>query len=80
MAVFFLRRSGSDEELLSRFGLARLVFRRRESIEVELDVELDSSLLEVDSLELLDVPDDEELLPFLTFLSFFLLNFDSIFI
>lgn len=79
---FFLRRSGSVEVLLSRLvDLERFVFLRRDSSEVELDVVLLSSLLELDSVvedELLFV--EEELLPFLIFLSFFFVSLDSIFI
>jgi hypothetical protein len=64
---FFLDiRSVSEvEELESRFGLLLFVFLLLESPDVELEVELESSLLEVDSVELLEVAevDDELLIP-----------------
>jgi hypothetical protein len=51
------------EELESRFGFLLFVFLLLESADVELEVELDSSLLELDSVELLEVAEvDDELL------------------
>lgn len=51
------------EELESRFSFLLFVFLLLESADVELEVELESSLLELDSVELLEVADvDDELL------------------
>jgi hypothetical protein len=64
---FFLDiRSVSEvEELESRFSFLLFVFLLLESVDVELEVELESSLLELDSVELLEVAevDDELLIP-----------------
>jgi hypothetical protein len=74
---FFLEvRSVSEvEELESRFSFLPFDFLLLESADVELEVELESSLLELDSVELLELADvdDELLIPFLIFLSFFCL-------
>ena len=53
------------EELESRFSFLPFVFLLLESADVELEVELESSLLELDSVELLELPDveDELLIP-----------------
>jgi hypothetical protein len=53
------------EELESRFSFLPFVFLLLESADVELEVELESSLLELDSVELLEVAevDDELLIP-----------------
>jgi len=62
---FFLEvRSVSEvEELESRFNFLPFDFLLLESADVELDVELESSLLELDSVELLELADvDDELL------------------
>jgi hypothetical protein len=62
---FFLDiRSVSEvEELESCFSFLPFVFLLLESADVELEVELESSLLELDSVELLEVAEvDEELL------------------
>lgn len=51
------------DELESRFGFLPFDFLLLESADVELDVELESSLLELDSVELLELADvDDELL------------------
>lgn len=51
------------EELESRFSFLLFAFFLLESTDVELEVELESSLLELDSVVLLEVADvDEELL------------------
>ena len=64
LEFFFGTRSVSEvEELESLFNFLLFVFLLLESADVELDVELESSLLELDSVELLEVTDvDEELL------------------
>lgn len=62
---FFLEvRSVSEvEELESRFGFLLFDFLLLESADVELEVELESSLLELVSVELLELADvDDELL------------------
>jgi hypothetical protein len=53
------------EELESRFSFLPFAFLLLESADVELEVELESSLLELDSVELLEVAevDDELLIP-----------------
>lgn len=53
------------EELESRFNFLLFAFLLLESADVELEVELESSLLELDSVELLELAevDDELLIP-----------------
>lgn len=53
------------EELESRFSFLLFAFLLLESPDVELEVELESSLLELDSVELLELAevDDELLIP-----------------
>jgi hypothetical protein len=60
-----MRSVSEVEELESRFGFLDFVFLLLESADVELEVELESSLLELDSVELLEVAevDDELLIP-----------------
>jgi hypothetical protein len=51
------------EELESRFTFLLFIFLLLESADVELEVELESSLLELESVELLELADvDDELL------------------
>ena len=61
---FFDVRSASEvDELESRFSFLLFIFLLLESADVELEVELESSLLELDSVELLELADvDDELL------------------